>query len=191
MGIADCGDVAACLVCVHTAAVDQSIDLSFDDLVPSDPVTQAELNKCQYSIGKEAQKYLAKQSKSLQKCQDQRIKGTHADVCPNPLAAPGTPARKAFDAIDKAETKMFVKICKVCGGPDGTCDGTGDLTAAQIGFSSSCPAVTPPAGAPCAGTITTVQDIFGCVDCVADYKALCMDRLQVQQFTTYPVECNQ
>jgi hypothetical protein len=78
----------------------------------------------------------------------------------------------------------------VCGGPDGTCDGNGDLTAAQIGFSASCPAVTPPAGAPCAGPISTVQDIFECVDCVADYKALCMDRLQVQQFTTYPVECN-
>ena len=175
--INDCDDIGTCLACINEAAVDQAIALYYGALAPSTPGD--DLNKCQITIGKEAETYLAKQSKALQKCQDQRIKGVHGDVCPNPAADPGTPSRKAFDAIDKAESKMWLKICKTCGGADRTCDGVGDFTAAQIGFSASCPAVMAPGGASCAGVVTTVANIFSCVDCVDDFKAFCMDRLQV------------
>jgi DNA-binding beta-propeller fold protein YncE len=185
--IAHCGDIASCLECIHDEATDQANELWFDAM--SLPSANAEVNKCQQAIGREAQKFLASKSKLLQKCWDRRILGRHGDTCPDAGAPIGSAARKTADQIAKAESKKVAKICKACGGADQSCSGAGDLSLAAIGFVASCPDVTPPGGASCDGAITTLQDLVDCVDCVTEFKVDCMDRAQVPQFGAYPTEC--
>src|SRR6185369_671368 len=117
----------------------------------------------QAAIGKNAGKFLAAKNKALQKCEDGVLKTTVTPPCPD--------AVKAQPAIDKAESKKIVGICKACGGADKLCNGTGDLTPAQIGFAPTCPSVTIPGGSACGGPISTLQDIVDCVDCVTEFKA--------------------
>jgi len=188
--IRSCGDLPQCLLCLGTAAVDQAMELSFDDLIPTDPTTQADLNACQRTIGAETQRFLAAKSKAIQKCWDGRVKAKHADVCPDPAASPGTAARKAADAIAKAEAKSRARICAACGGADGLCDGSGDFTPAAIGFPATCPAVTIPGGASCAAAIGTLADIVDCVTCVTEFKVDCVDRASLPDLIAYPGECN-
>jgi hypothetical protein len=117
-----------------------------------------------------------------------------------------TPAEKAAAAIAKAETKKQAKICKVCGGPLKACqtgfppavpgDGMADdFTPAQVGFPASCPAVTVPPGpstaaVPCSATVTTLEDLIRCVDCVTEFKVDCIERAKVPGFGALPAECN-
>jgi hypothetical protein len=66
-----------------------------------------------------------------------------------------------------------------------------DFLAEELGFVSECPDVTVPNGGPaCARPITTLVDIIECLDCVAEFKADCMNALQVPQYVPYPAECN-
>ncbi len=186
--VTDCAGIATCLQCVQNAAVDQAMTLYFDDLVASMPGT--DVNKCQQSIGKESQKFLALKAKEISKCWDGRIKGKHGSTCPNAAAPAGSPARKTADKIATAEGKAIGKVCKACGGPDALCNGTGDLTPAAIGSAPTCPNVTVPGGASCGGAITTLTDLVDCSFCVTEFKVDCMDRAQVPGLVVYPAECN-
>jgi polyhydroxybutyrate depolymerase len=206
--IEHCGDLGACIECIQDTAIEQTRALTFDDLVSTNPAVEPELNKCQQTIGKTSEKFLSAKSKILQKCWDARIKGKHGGTCPNPAGVPGTPDRKAADAIAKAESKHVAAICKACGGSDQSCDaagttpsgasfggsgGTGpaaDLTPVAIGFAASCPAVTVPGGPPCGEAIATLTDVVECLVCVAEFKVDCMDRTPVPQLAPYPAECN-
>ncbi len=180
--ITDCSGIATCVECIAGAASDQAMTLYYGSLaLPSSDKT---INKCQKTIGKAASSFLNSQSKALQKCWDAVIKGTFPGPCPDPGDG------KAHAAIDKAENKMKSAICKACGGPDKTCDGTGDLTPAQIGFPSDCSSVTIPGGASCSGAITDLNSLEDCVDCVTKFKARCVDAAQVPDHLTYPTECN-
>jgi YVTN family beta-propeller protein len=184
-----CGDVAACLTCIHSAATSQANDLYFGSMfIPTVDVT---LRKCQETIGKEAQKFQEKKAKYIQKCWDKRLLGKHGDTCPDAGAPVGTEARKAADRIAKAESKKVAKMCKACGGADKLCNGAGDFDPqTQIGFQATCDDVTIPGGASCSGSVTTLQDLVDCVDCVTEFKVDCMDRATVPEFETYPAECN-
>jgi hypothetical protein len=186
--VGDCGGIASCLQCIGGAAIDQAMSVYFDDFAASAPGT--DVNRCQQTIGREAQKFLAAKAKEIVKCWDARIKGKHGGSCPNAAAAAGTPSRKAADKIAKAEAKARAKICKSCGGADGLCDGSGDLTPAAIGASPTCPAVTVPGGASCAGAIGTLADLVDCTFCVTEFKVDCVDRAQVPGLVSYPAECN-
>jgi len=146
--------------------------------------------KCQRTIAKEAQKFLAKKSKELQKCWDKRLKGDHADTCPDAAAPLGTPARTAADKIARVEAKMQAKLCNACGGADKLCDGVDDFLPGTIGFPTTCDVVMIPGGASCAGAVNTLQDLVGCVACVTEFKVDCMDAAQVPEFVPYPPECN-
>jgi hypothetical protein len=201
----ECTGVADCLECIDGAAADQEIALLYGALVPSDPVTQVALNKCQVTLGKASSKFLLAKEKNLKKCWDKRFKGQHSDDCPDATAPSGSPAEKAAVAIAKAESKKIAAICKKCGGPGGACQTTigpvpgdgiaDDFTPAQIGFAASCPAVTVPPGPstpaiPCSAAITTLEDVIVCVDCVSEFKADCVERAQVPEFGPVPTECN-
>lgn len=179
--IGNCNDISDCLICIGEAAVDQSISLSYDALLPSTPGT--DLNKCQVAIGKNASKFLNAKNKALAKCEGGVLKATVIGPCPDAL--------KAVPAINKAESKKIAGICKACGGTDKICGGTGpDLTPAQIGFAANCPSVTIPGGSSCAAAIMDLQDIVDCVDCVNEFKADCLDPLSIPSERTYPSECN-
>jgi hypothetical protein len=189
MPIADCGDVTACLTCINDAAVQQAVGLYYDDQTPADPNGQEALNRCQQAIGRWSQRFLAATSKALALCWDARNRGKHGDTCPNPAAAPGTPARKAADAIARAASRSDDWICRICGGEDGLCDGTDDFTPAVIGSAPTCPAVAVPGGTSCTGTIATLQDLVACADCVTASKVSCLDRAAIPVFAPYPPGC--
>ena len=183
--IQDCGDIADCLVCLGNRAVDQAIALYYDDLLlPS----SGALEKCQASIGKATSMFLRSKSKALQKCWDAQLKGKLAPGAT--CIAPDPGDGKYLAAIQKAEDKKKTTICKACGGTDQTCDGTGDISPATIGFPTACPAVTIPGGAACGGTITDLTSLVACVDCVTEFKVDCIDRAQVPEAAVYPSECN-
>ncbi len=177
-GITDCGDIADCLLCVGDAAVDQAVDLYFGDLSAS---TDSNVERCQREIGKSAVKAFRAETKALQKCADARMKSGGGGSCPDP---------KAQALITRARAKAITKICQTCGGDDGVCGGTGDLTPATIGFAPTCPSVTIPGGAACGGTIGNLQALVNCVSCVTSFKADCTDALAVPNLEAYPAGCN-
>jgi hypothetical protein len=174
--------------CVGDAAANQAVDLYYGALLPSGG--DKALLKCQTTIGKAASAFLVSKTKALQKCWDARLNGKHSNSCVPPAAGDG----KYLAAIAKAETKKRDSICKACGGANKACGGGDDFTPAQIGFAGSCYDITvpTPGGANCADpSITTLDDIVDCVDCVTEFKADCTDQLQVPQFVSpYPDECS-
>lgn len=182
--IGSCTDIATCLKCIHDVGTEQAIDLYYGALASSEFGTNSAVNKCQTEIGKSTAKFLQSRSKALQKCWDLRLKGNHAMTCP----ADGT--GKTLAAIQKAETKKVATICKACGGADKLCDGNGDVTPAQVGFVSNCPAFTPFSSPSCAAPVTTADAIVDCVDCVTDFKTDCMDAAAVPGLLPLPSNCN-
>lgn len=201
--ISDCGDIAACIACVGTAAVEQARSLAYGTLVDTDPA-QA-LNRCQRAIGAATARFTVAKEQQLRKCWDARAAGKHTDTCPNAQAPEGSPARKAALAIAKADTKRVTTICKACGGPDRVCDetvalldgrtvagsGTGDdFTPNAIGFPATCPGVQIPEGGPfCDDPVGTLAELVECTACIAEHEVVCVDRLRVPQFAAYPCEC--
>jgi len=191
--LTDCGDIATCLECLHEHAVDQAIGLYFGSLTPSDPQAESALNNCQQAIGKEAQKFLAKKAKELQKCWDKRLTGDHIDRCADAAAPLGTPARSAADKIARLEAKMQTKLCNACGGSDKLCDGVDDFLPGTIGFQATCDTVTIPGGGPSClgdGSVDTLAELVTCVECVTEFKVDCMLAAAVPEFVPYPPECN-
>ena len=179
--LTDCNGISDCLACVDEAAVDQAIGLYYGSADPD--TTNSDVVKCQRAIGKYTTKFVVAKSKALQRCEDHVLTGRFAGACPD--------AGQAAPAIAKAESKKRVGICKACGGPDKACDGVEDLDAATIGFPSECLDVTIPGGLPCAGAITSLQDVVNCVTCVTEYKDDCLDPIAVPAVKpTYPNACN-
>ena len=186
--ISDCGDIAACVDCIGEAAVDQAIDLYYGALQPTDPKSkdkrEKSLNKCQGTIGKAGAKFLAAQSKALQKCWDGKSKGKVND-CPDV---------KVGDSVSKAAVKLASTINRRCGGKDKQPGGAGenaDFTPTEIGFPASCLDVTFPGFiTPCGGPVTDLQSLTSCVACVTRFKAGCADRAGATGSRRYPSECN-
>ncbi len=177
--IAHCGDIATCLICIDGAAVNQAIDLYYDAFASG---ADATVRKCQRAIGKETTKFFDAKQKALAKCADGVLHGTTSGPCPD---------GRASESIAKAEAKKVAKLCNACGGPDKLCGGPDDLTKAQIGFASTCPAVDPPGSEPaCGGPIADLGDIIDCVDCVTEFKADCIAAAGAPAAGSYPPECN-
>jgi len=187
--LSDCGDIVDCIQCIHTAATSQANDLYYENMFI--PPLDVSLRKCQEAIGREGQKFQEKKAKLIQKCWDSRLKEKHADTCPDATAPAGSQAKKAADAIAKAQAKAEQKMCRACGGGDKLCGGGDDFDpATEIGFQATCDTVTIPGGASCAGSVTTLQDLVDCALCVTEFEVDCMDRTTVQGFETYPAECS-
>jgi hypothetical protein len=181
--IANCDDVSTCLLCVDSAAVDQAIAFDYHSFNSSTPGT--ELNTCQKAIGTNPAAFLRSKSKALAKCWSTVNAGQIPGPCPDPGDG------KATTAIAKAESRKVAHICKACGGGDKQCGGGDDFTPSAIGFQSQCPSVTVPGGSACGGSINSLQDIVDCVDCLAEFKVDCADRLAVPwSGLGYPSQCN-
>src|SRR6185369_14193404 len=136
-------------------------------------------------IGRSTSAFLAKKSNALSQCWSSVNLGRGTDPCPVPGDG------KAAGSIANSQARSVANICHACGGDDETCDGNGDFTPAQIGFVSSCPAVTVPGGASCAGPINTLSDLIDCVNCVTEFKVDCTDRAAVPWNSGgYPAQCN-
>ena len=186
--ISDCGDIAECLLCIQDAALDRTTELNFQFLEPAAP--GSDVAKCQQTLGKDTQKFLKTKSKELTKCWRARLKGSHADQCPDPNASPESPAFRAAIRIAQAETKLRDRLCQRCGGDDRACGGGDDLAPVDIGFQAVCDERTIPGGAGCAGPIAGLNDLVDCTACVSEFQIDCMDRALVPQFAAYPAECN-
>jgi hypothetical protein len=176
--IASCADVATCLECLGDAAVDQSLEVVYGLMAPTDPKTQKDVNRCQVTLGRSVEKFLRARSKSLSRCWGAVNAGKADAPCPDPGDG------KALAALDRAEQKTAAAICKACGGDDRACGGGDDLNRANIGFLFECSTV--PA---CDRSIGSLEDIVACVDCVAASKGDCADRAAVPGLGSYPDEC--
>jgi len=180
--IADCVGVADCLVCAGGAAVDAVIALTYDELAPSEPLTQ--LNSCQLRFGKETLRFVRATSKALQKCWDTVNEGSVPGPCPSPGDG------RAEAALARAADKITSRVCAVCGGDDRACDGTDDIPPSEIGFPASCPAVTPPSGGSCGGSVSTLAELVECAECLSRHAVDCIDALAVPWAGAYPVSCD-
>ncbi len=192
--IANCADIADCLVCIGDLAVEQGVDQLLYDrfnaaaFAPNNKSGSGKTtNKCQVAIAKVAVKFLQAKVKILGTCWDAKLngkKGFDDGVrCPDtdPKAGSGKPPaspgdNKTVEAIKKAEQKKIATICKACGGggdkdKNGRCDTPPGLALADfVQTPFSCPPVTVPptavhpSGLDC-GAIA-VTDLQSYVDCV-------------------------
>jgi hypothetical protein len=181
--IGDCGDVATCLECIGDAAAGIALDTAYGDLASGQFGSNSQVNKCQRSVGKETAKYMAARAKAMGRCWAARLAGSHSNPCPSPGDG------RALPLINRAEARKVAQICKACGGADGTCNGAGDLTPGTIGFASSCPAVQDPGGPACGGTVSALDDLVVCVDCVSAYAADCATVAAAPGAVAYPAAC--
>jgi serine protease len=186
--IRSCDDIIACLACTHATAVDQTSALVFAELQPSPSRRERRLNTCQRAIGKETFASFGTQTKTLQRCWDQRRRHRHTEDC----SAGGAlgPGRAAAARIARAQTTARQRICRACGGKDKQCGGGDDLSPETIGFTPLCDAVRTGDGTSCSHPIATLNDLATCVACVADFQAGCMDAARVPEFIAYPAACN-
>jgi hypothetical protein len=126
IAIADASDVFQCLDCLVSDHGDEMVDFTVASLAPSTPGD--DLNKCQVSLVKEANKFFVARSKAFGKCEANVLKGKISGPCPD---------AEATEAIDKAEAKKIANICKKCGGEDKLCTGK-TCQNAGTGLPSSC-----------------------------------------------------
>jgi hypothetical protein len=177
--ITDCTDVSDCLQCLGDAAVREAIDLTYTDLTMGDNA-QAVV-ACQRRLGKSVAKLFSVEIRALQRCQNRVLTGAQPGPCPDV---------KNGRVMAKAQSKATSQICAACGGWDRACGTADDASLAEIGFRSTCPDVTVPDGAACAGPINDLPGVVGCVECVVAFNAHCLNAATVPQLMTYPPACN-
>jgi hypothetical protein len=124
---------------------------------------------CKRTIAKEASKFVKAKTKTLQKCEEGKVKGKHNDTCPDPLGAEGAPGRKAADKIAKAISKLHAAIGKKCGGRDGVCGGDTfkEIGGGLAGRPDTCPDFES-SGCTNAIDIFECTGIAACIECVGE-----------------------
>ncbi|MFT4571663.1 MAG: gluconolactonase [Hyphomicrobiaceae bacterium] len=193
MAISDCGNITNCVACVADAGVERVRSVVFDDLTDADG--EKTLLKCQRILGKQLSKLVGFRSKTLLKCWEAVANGKGTAPCP----APGD--GRAAERITRVMDKVVKKACKICGGPDKSCDqtvgsisgsgGTDDITPVAIGFATQCVDLSSPGTAgDCVGTIDTFSDLLECSLCVGEFAGECMAAAAVPGLATYPQVCN-
>ncbi len=109
---------------------------------------QADELKCRRAIAKNTAKFESKKLKTLQKCEDGRLKGTVTGTCPD---------TKASEKITGAATKLNDAIIKDC-----------DATAVAAIFpGATCPAFEND-DFNCAGPVTTGAELATCLECISE-----------------------
>jgi hypothetical protein len=192
--ITDCNDIGACAACIGHEAVNQSNELAYDLLEPTEFASGSPVNKCQIAIGKATTSFLQTKSKLLKGCWANVLAAKTGFTAP-----PGCPATdaKTLTKLAQAEQKKIAAICKACGGggdadQDGQCDLPGDsFSPTAIGFEPDCPSrVVPSTGQPCSAVISDLGALIACVDCVTEFATDCAADVAVPGQTAYPAECN-
>lgn len=191
--IADCNDIATCLLCVGHEAVNQPIDLAYDLMTAAEFGSGSVVNLCQVAVGKETAKIVRLGMSQIAGCWNRVLLGKAGYTTP-----PGCPATNAptVERLANAEGKMIDQMCKACGAGgdadrDGACDVPGlAISPSAIGFEPDCPDKTVP-GSPtsCGRVVTTLDDMIACIDCLADFEVACSTDLAVPTRAAYPAEC--
>ena len=123
--IVDCNDVASCVDCIETHAIDDAFALFYDPAVP-DPGANSTLRGCLRAIGKGGASSFIGIGKRFGTC--------WLDVSKrNTGGSFSCPDRHALNRLSSARKA----VCKACGA--GKCGGPGDLPVAAIGFPTQCP----------------------------------------------------
>jgi hypothetical protein len=182
--ITTCTGIATCLECLGARAVDQAVATATGAFDPEAFGTAKPANRCQREINKALSKFIGSRAKTLRQCWDARLRGRHANPCPDPGDG------KAVRLLARAEERKIDAICRACGGADGLCNGAGDLTPAAIGFATACPDVSLRDGTRCGGAVADLEDVVRCVDCVAELATDCADAAAVPELLPYPTTCN-
>ena len=174
-------DVPPCFTCVDATAVDRVASWSFGPQGPAP--APSPVGTCRRALGKVATRFVVAESRALAACWDGRLRGAHANPCPDPGDG------KAMTVIAAARAKMTAAVCAACGGADRRCGGGDDLTPATIGVAADCPAIQGPGGA-CASPTGDLPSIVACLGCITDFEADCTGRLAVPLVASYPAECH-
>jgi len=125
--------------------------------------------KCQRSIAKETSKFIKTNVSALQKCEQAKVKGTHADTCPDAGAPAGSIAQKTAEKILNASAKLAAKVAKQCGGDDKVCSTPGDqLSPTTLGFPAVCPNLESNFAPECSLTLDHCGDIADCLSCMGN-----------------------
>ena len=147
-------------------------------------VNDKTLEACRQGVMQAATDFFTAKRKALAKCEAGVLKaGTGA--CPD---------QKATDAITKATTKLSATVGKSCAKAEAAFGGT--VVADALGQLFNCANLTPPgattscAGASGRGQLANVDDVAACIQCVAEFKADCSDRLTTPTHGALPSECN-
>ena len=118
--------------------------------------------KCQQTVAKAAGAYAQARAKSLEGCEQAKIKGKL------PAGTVCTTEPKTLGNLVKASDKLNKDIATACGGKDKICgvdtDGTED-SPSSIGFPNSCQNLE---NGTCNGAINHCGDVAQCLKCVAD-----------------------
>src|SRR5262249_34437707 len=115
--ITDPGDLAVCLTCTAAYVVDQVAEVIENRFAAA----TAEAAACQAALVDAGIPLVGAETRALARCWDDRARGRHANACPTPGNG------KAGPALAKAAGALQASVCRACGGPDKTCDGSGDL----------------------------------------------------------------
>src|SRR5439155_1386724 len=174
-------DVPPCFTCVDATAVGRVASWSFGPQGPAP--APSPVGTCRRALGKVATRFLVAESRALAACWDGRLRGAHANPCPDPGDG------KATAVIAAARAKMTAAVCAACGGADRGCGGGDDLTPATIGVAADCPAIQGPGGA-CGSPTGDLPSIVACLGCITDFEADCTGRLAVPLVASYPAECH-
>ena len=181
----DCSGVDACLGCVFSDAVDRSLGLAYDALLPAGD--DRPLDQCQAALTKASAALVAARAKILAGCWGRVAKGAAAGPCP----PHGSGDAKAVAALAAAEARARAAICKACGGSDRACGGGDDQSPASIGFAAACPDVTTPGDAvACGGPIGDLEALVDCVVCTTGAASYCADAATVPHELARPAECS-
>lgn len=176
-----CGDVADCLTCIATHAVDDVVSLAYDSFTPAPPDAPAgEIQACQRTIGRSLARYFSAGLANRLFCEQRVLAGYDVGPCPDPW--------RAEPRLASAEKALTNGICRSCGLDDGICGGD-DLTPEWIGFPMTCPDMHVPNGPSCARAIRNLGDVVACVRCVTDCQVECLDPLSVPTLQSYPAQC--
>jgi cysteine-rich repeat protein len=159
--LATIDDVTSCVDCAHEQAITSFETTLFGGFAGGQPSAL----KCQQAIAKSFNKLYAAAVKGLAKCEDADLLDKIPGPCPN---------GDTFQAYVAALNKTRAAVCKACGGSDKTCDGNGDVVPADIGI-TACPAVDDETVDCSAISVTSVDQLNGCLGCVVASRAKCAD----------------
>ena len=155
--VASAEDVAACVACIDGAAVD-----AVRTLVGGD----ASASGCRAALRRAVARFIVSRSKALGRCWTARVRGAHANACPEPGDG------RAAPAIATAEATLRGRIERACRGVD----------PAAIGLPALCPE-------PCARPLAGPADVAACAACVTGFAVDCADRAAVPGLASYPAAC--
>ena len=188
MTVDDCAGVSRCLDCMHGTAVDAIATQVFAELRPSTARADKRLNKCQQAIGKAVATAARAHATALQRCWGQRTRHRHAETCGDEHGISGA-VRAAVESLARTEERLRQRICRACGGADGTCDGIDDLDPTAIGFTPFCGVLETATGRGCWRHVLALNDVVECVSCTAEFHVGCADAAGVPGFRAYPDTC--